>query len=119
VAAVPSHLSRKVCERAERLLEGSLRKVVFNAAIKAYWLPDPAPVRCRSPARRYRGRCAADPIGRPVSATHPPAVDRSDRAPRSLFRQTAISLSSSWNVTSVVFDAIPICTKGKLVAVQV
>jgi hypothetical protein len=41
VAAVPSHLSRKVCERAERLLEGSLRKVVFNAAIKAYWLRIP------------------------------------------------------------------------------
>jgi dipeptidyl-peptidase 4 len=40
VAGAPSHLSRNVYERAERLLDGSLRKMVFNAGIEPHWLPD-------------------------------------------------------------------------------
>ena len=34
------HLSPEVYARAERLLEGNVGKLVFNASLEPHWLPD-------------------------------------------------------------------------------
>ena len=38
--AAKTHLSRAVYDRAERLLERNISKLVFNATLEPHWLPD-------------------------------------------------------------------------------
>ena len=100
----PAHLSPEVYARAERLLEGNVGKLVFNATLEPRWLPDGS-FWYRRESREGSSFVRVDPASRQAAA----AFDHEGLA-RSLASQ-----GHPCTATTLPFARIAVATKGTAV----
>ncbi|HEY2111079.1 MAG TPA: DPP IV N-terminal domain-containing protein, partial [Dongiaceae bacterium] len=101
------HLSPEVYARAERLLEGNVGKLVFNATLEPHWLPDGS-FWYRRESREGSSFVRVDPASRQAAA----AFDHEGLA-RSLASQ-----GHPCTATTLPFARIAVATKGTAVSFE-